>query len=103
MLEKSLRILPPVDTQVPIRRHSIIGSDAGFSHDLPTHFTRIIKDHHVSAEECDYMINLTTHRFHFMYSKAHGLAYLSNPEYVSQGSDKASRSKSEKSGFCARG
>ena len=73
---------------------SSIGSDAGFSCSSNSFYTAC-KDRYVSPEEGYFMINITTRRFRFMYSKANGLAYLLDLRFVGEGLDTADRSELE--------
>ena len=62
LLENSLQILVPIDALIVKYQSDAIPVSEVMRdfHALPAHFTRLVKDLYVSAEEGDYMIIHTT-------------------------------------------
>jgi hypothetical protein len=54
-------------------------------HLLPNCFTEVLKQHHFSGTEPEYLVKLSRDCLDFMYSIAHGMAYLLDPLYLGIG------------------
>ena len=96
-LNKALNILGPID-QLIVKYQS---DDVPLSdvlpdfNKLPTRFAASPTREFLSHEELQYLTMLANQRFEFMYSDAHGLAYLLDPRYLGEGISHQHRSNLE--------
>jgi hypothetical protein len=82
-----VNILEPIDQLiVKYQSDSVPLSDVFYDfHQLPSRFSTAPAWELMSQEEQQYLVLLSSKRFKFMYSDAHGLAYLLDPRYLGEG------------------